>query len=202
MTSARQYLSDTLQSVTKGEQNSDYDFNQVYRDRMIDFRKVSDAVVRIERPTNLISARRLGYKAKKGIFIVRVRVRKGSGLHRRPYNGRKPKRMGVNRLTRKKSVQAIAEQRANSRFVNCEVLNSYWVGEDGHDKYFEVILVDPSAPEIVSDKRLNWLSHPSNHGRTSRGLTSAAKKSRGLLHKGRGTEKVRPGIRARQGKGK
>ncbi|MDO8624840.1 MAG: 50S ribosomal protein L15e [Candidatus Diapherotrites archaeon] len=202
MTSAHQYLSQTLQSVIKGEKNSDYDFNQVYRDRLINFRKAEGAVVRVAHPTNLVSAHRLGYKAKKGIFMVRVRVRKGSGLHRRPYNGRKPKRMGVNRLTRKKSIQAIAEQRASSRYVNCEVLNSYWVGEDGHDKYFEVIMVDPQAPEITSDKNLDWLSHPANRHRTDHGLTSAGKKSRGLLHKGRGTEKVRPSIRANLGKGK
>jgi len=35
-----------------------------------------------------------------------------------------------------------------------------------------------------------------------RGKTSAGRKGRGLRHKGSGTEKTRPGIRAHDGKGK
>jgi len=202
MPSANQWLSQTLQSVAKGTKDEQYDYGQLYRDRLIEFRKSKKAVERVERPTNLSRAKSLGYKAKKGILIVRVRIRKGSGLHRRPYNGRKPKRMGVNKLTRKQNIQSMAEKRAQARFINCEVLNSYWVGEDGHDKYFEVILVDPSAPEILSDKQLSWIADPTNRKRTSRGLTSAAKKARGLRHKGFGTEKVRPSVRANIGKTK
>jgi large subunit ribosomal protein L15e len=44
--------------------------------------------------------------------------------------------------------------------------------------FYEVILVDPSKPEIKSDKNLNWISE--NKKRPARGLTSAAIKSRGL----------------------
>ncbi len=201
MTSGK-HLSETLQMVVKGVNNDDYDYGQLYRERMINFRKPTESVIRIEYPTSLVSARRLGYKAKKGILLCRVRVRKGSGLHRRPYNGRKPKRMGVNKLTRGKSIQAIAEQRAQARFDNCEVLNSYWVGEDGKDKYFEVILVDPQAPEIKSDKNLSWIAENKNARRVDRGLTSAGKKSRGLRNKGFGTEKVRPSVRGNSGKTK
>ena len=37
-----------------------------------------------------------------------------------------------------------------------EVLNSYWVGQDGKLKYYEVILVDGHHPSITSDKQLAW----------------------------------------------
>ena len=82
-----------------------------------------------------------------------------------------------------------------------EVLNSYWVGEDGKNKFFEVILVDPSAPEIKADKDLNWLGKPSHRRRVYRGKTSSNKKSRGLRHKGIGTEKNRPSLRANERQG-
>ena len=51
-------------------------------------------------------------------------------------------------------------------------------------------------PEIVD--------HPIAHqrGRAFRGLTSAGRKMRGLLNKGRGAEKLRPSIRAHNRKGK
>ena len=49
------------------------------------------------------------------------------------------------------SHQAIAEQRVNRVYKNMEVLNSYWVGEDGSYKYFEVLLADASeAPASTS----------------------------------------------------
>ncbi|MBS3061829.1 MAG: 50S ribosomal protein L15e [Candidatus Diapherotrites archaeon] len=202
MVSAKQHLASTLQALYKGEKTNDYDFGQLYRERLMEYRKPTESVVRLAHPSNPGRARSLGFKAKKGIFVVRVRIRKGSGLHRRPYNGRKPKRMGVRKLTRGKNIQSIAEQRAQAGFVNCEVLNSYWVGEDGKDKYFEVIMVDPQTPEIESDKNLSWITDPVNRNRVARGLTSAAKKSRGLRKKGRGTEKVRPSVRANSGKTK
>jgi large subunit ribosomal protein L15e len=46
--------------------------------------------------------------------------------------------------------------------------------------FFEVILVDPSKPEIKNDKTMKWVSNSKNKKRAFRGLTSAAKKSRGL----------------------
>ncbi|MDP3765404.1 MAG: 50S ribosomal protein L15e, partial [Nanoarchaeota archaeon] len=36
---------------------------------------------------------------------------------------------------------------------------------------------------------------------SERGLTSAGKRGRGLLHKGKGAEKLRPSLRAHQRKG-
>lgn len=148
------------------------------------------AVVRIERPTRLDRARSLGYKAKKGIIVVRVRIRRGGRRATRPSKGRKTRGMLVSRKTPKKNLQWIAEERAARKFPNMEVLNSYWVGEDGKYKWFEVILVDRNHPAIKSDKQLRWITK--KRGRVFRGLTSAGRRARGLRRKGRGAEKVRP----------
>lgn len=184
-------LMQTFQTEYKGAKGSE-EYRQLYKQRLIGYRKEPMGVVRVDKPTNIARARALGYKAKKGILIVRSRIRKGSGMHSRPPKGRRPKRMGTNKLTKNISNQGIAEQRASKKYPNCEVLNSYWVGEDGRNKYFEVILVDTQRPEIKSDKDLNWLLSKSQRGRAERGLTSAFKKSRGLRHKGKGAEKLRP----------
>jgi large subunit ribosomal protein L15e len=39
-----------------------------------------------------------------------------------------------------------------------EVLNSYWVWQDGVNKWYEVIMVDPSSPSIKTDKVVGWVS--------------------------------------------
>ena len=46
------------------------------RSRVILWRK-QDAVTRIEKPSRILRARRLGYKAKQGIIVVRMRVGTG-----------------------------------------------------------------------------------------------------------------------------
>ncbi|WP_423792544.1 50S ribosomal protein L15e [Methanocaldococcus indicus] len=160
------------------------------------------AVVRIERPTRLDRARALGYKPKQGIIVVRVRVRRGGLRKSRPKNSKKPATLGVNKITMGKSIQRIAEERAARKFPNMEVLNSYWVGEDGKHKWYEVILVDPHNPVIKADPNYNWLCTGKHKGRAFRGLTSAGKKGRGLRNKGIGAEKVRPSIRAHGRRGK
>ncbi|MCD6479055.1 MAG: 50S ribosomal protein L15e [Candidatus Diapherotrites archaeon] len=170
-------MAETLKKEYKEEKGA-YDFKAIKRERLIQFRKAERAVVRLEKPTNLPRARALGYKAKKGFIVVRVRVRRGSGAHRRPRAARRPKRMGTKKLTRNISIQRIAELRASKRYPNCEVLNSYWVGEDGKYKYYEVILVEPNVPEIQADKDINWICSNKHRGRAERGLTSAAKKAR------------------------
>ncbi len=165
------------------------------KERLLQWRK-EPVVVRIERPTRLDKARRLGYKAKQGIVVVRVRVRKGGRDRPRPRMGRKPKKYGMLTYYPSKSLRWIAEEKAARKFPNLEVLNSYYVGEDGVYKWFEVILVDPHHPAIKSDKELNWITRPANRGRVFRGLTAAGKKSRGLAKKGKGTVKNRPSKRA------
>jgi large subunit ribosomal protein L15e len=150
------------------------------------------AVTRIERPTRLDRARSLGYKAKQGIIVARVRVRRGGRRKSRPRGGRRTKHMGVNLITAGKSIQRIADERAAKKFPNLEVLNSYWVGQDGKAKWYEVILVDPHHPSIINDKNLNWTSN--SVGRAFRGKTSAGRKGRGMRKRGRGTEKTRPSL--------
>ncbi len=196
MRTASQLIRETLQKEFSGKKDDLFDYKAIQRERLIGFRKEKHAIVRVEKPTNLPRARSLGYKAKKGIVVARVRVRKGSGSQKRPRSGRKPKKMGVNKLTRRINIQAISEQKAARRFSNLEVLNSYWIGEDGRNKYFEVILVDPNAPEILSDKDLSWIASGKQFGRAFRGRTSAGKKHRAMKGKGRGHEKARPSLRA------
>jgi len=165
------------------------------RQRTIEWRQ-QPTIHRIERPTRLDRARKLGYKAKQGFVVARVRVRRGGLRKIRPKAGRRPKRMGVTKYKPAKSMRLIAEERAARKFPNVEVLNSYWVWEDGRFKWFEVIMVDPSHPVIKSDKDVNWICEGAHHGRAFRGLTSAGKGVRGLRHKGRGAEKVRPSRKA------
>ena len=81
------------------------------------------------------------------------------------------------------------------------MLNSYNVGKDGKYYFYEVILVDYSRPEIISDKNQNWICKKTNQHRVHRGLTSAGKKSRGLRNKSP-MNKNRPSVRAGKGRGK
>ena len=66
--------------------------------------------------------------------------------------------MGVSKYTPAKSIKLIAEERVARRYPNLEVLNSYWVWEDGTSKWHEVILVDPNSPSIKTDKDVGWIS--------------------------------------------
>lgn len=168
------------------------------RQRLIEWRK-QPAITRIEKPTRLDRARKLGYKAKQGFVMARVRVRRGGLRKQRPKAGRRPKRMGVKKFKPAKSLRLIAEERAARKFPNLEVLNSYWVGEDGRSKWFEIIMVDPHHPSIKTDENINWICQKQHNKRVFRSLTSAGKKVRGLRNKGRGAEKVRPSRKAARG---
>jgi len=152
--------------------------------------------LKVDKPLRIDRARALGYKAKQGFVIVRARVRRG-GLSKPDFRGgRKAKSRGINKITAKKNTQRIAEERTAKRFPNMEVLNSYWVGQDGKHHYYEIILVDPFHPSIMSDPNINWVNNVSTKRRVLRGKTSAGKKGRGLRNKGKGAEKLRPSIRS------
>ncbi len=152
---------------------------ELWRARLIQWRK-GDATVRLEKPTRIDRARSLGYKAKTGYIVVRQRVIRGG--HKRPKirKGRRPKRYHQNKNL-DLSYQTIAERRADMKYPNCEVLNSYWVAEDGRYYWYEVILVDTAHPVIKADKNINWITKNKQKGRIHRGLTSSAKKSRRKL---------------------
>jgi large subunit ribosomal protein L15e len=174
---------------------------QLQWQRQQDWRK-QGAIERVERPTRLDKARQLGYKAKQGVVVARVSVRKGSARKQRFKAGRRSKRQGVNKITRRKSIQRIAEERASRKFRNLRTLASYWVGEDGSQKWFEVILLDPEHGAIQNDDDLNWICDDSQRGRAFRGKTGAGVKGRGMSEKGKGTEHTRPSIRSQGGRGK
>ena len=127
------------------------------RRRVIVWRR-QPTIVRIDKPTRIDRARRLGYKAKKGFVVVRARVRRGGRRKPRPRMGRRQKRMGVKKYTPAKSIKLIAEERVARKYPNLEVLGSYWVWEDGVSKWHEIILVDPHSPSIISDKDVGWIS--------------------------------------------
>jgi len=160
------------------------------------------AIERVERPTRLDKARSLGYKAKQGVVVARVSVRKGGARKQRFTAGRRSKRQGVRRITRAKNLQRVAEERSRRRYRNLRVLNSYWVGEDGTQKWFEVILLDPEHPAIENDDDLNWICEDTQKGRSFRGKTSAGQKGRGLRTRGTGTQHVRPSVSANDNRGK
>ena len=65
------------------------------RNRAIVWRK-EDAVTRIERPSRLLRARRLGYKAKQGIVVIRMRVGSGGMRRQRPTWWKTSKTFGCN----------------------------------------------------------------------------------------------------------
>ena len=173
---------------------------ETLRLRMVDWR-ASDSVIKVEKPLRLDKARALGYKAKKGFVVYRVRVKRGGRKRtRQGVKGRKSRKQ-TNRKTLKMSYQWVAEIRASKKHSNLETLNSYWVGKDGKYYYFEVIMVDPEVPEIKNDRTINWIAKRENTGRAERGLTSAARKSRGLRSKSHNL-KVRPSLRSWNRKGK
>lgn len=174
---------------------------ELNKQRRVQWRR-EDNFTRVERPTRLDRARSLGYKAKQGYVVVRGRVGKGSFGRRAVKSGRRAKRLGFNKITAGKSQQRIVEERAQKRFTNLEVLNSYWVGSDGQYVWYEVILVDPYHPSIMNDPKINWICTVAHKGRVYRGKTGAGKKGRGQRNKGKGAERVRPSIRAEGRRGK
>ncbi|MFB6089225.1 MAG: 50S ribosomal protein L15e [Candidatus Aenigmatarchaeota archaeon] len=150
----------------------------VWKSRLVKWRK-ENSVVRIENPTRIDRARNNGYKSKQGYVVVRSRVSRGGRKVPKPKGGRRSKRSG-RKHTAKKSIQRIAEERANKKYPNLEVLNSYYVAEDGQHKWYEVIMVDPNHPAIQNDDDINWVCESSNKRRAVRGKTSAGKKGREL----------------------
>jgi large subunit ribosomal protein L15e len=130
---------------------------EVMKQRAIVWRR-QPSTVRIDKPTRIDRARSLGYKAKHGFIVVRTRVRRGGRRKPRPVLGRRQKRMGVVKYTPAKSKRLIAEERTSRKYPNLEVLNSYWVWQDGRYKWYEIILVDPNHPAIKSDKDVSWIA--------------------------------------------
>ena len=170
----------------------------LYKQRLMEWRR-DPAVLRIDTPTRIDRARSLGFRAKEGIIMARVRVLRGGHFRPKFVGGRRPKTRRRMKIVGK-SYQWMAEENAAKRFPNCEVLNSYFVAKDGTNYWYEIVLVDRAHPAILADKELNFVAQPQHRGRVFRGLTSAGRRSRGILtHKGKGAEKLRPSLRANKG---
>ena len=69
---------------------------------------------RVEKPTRIDAARRLGYKAKQGVVVVRTRVRRGGLRKGKVHMKRKPSKAGVRKITMGKNIQRIAEERCGA----------------------------------------------------------------------------------------
>jgi len=113
-----------------------------------------NAVTRVEKPSRIARARRLGYKAKQGIIVVRMRVGTGGMRKQRPRGGRRPKHLGVTKIKADVSMKQVSERRVLERYPNMKLLGSYFLYKDGMHYWFEVILADPSHPRIAKDKEI------------------------------------------------
>tara|TARA_Y100000310_G_scaffold271353_2_gene285800 strand:- start:977 stop:1543 length:567 start_codon:yes stop_codon:yes gene_type:complete len=171
---------------------------KLLRKRMIEWRK-GNSIIRVQKPLRIDRARTLGYKAKKGITVVRIRLKRGGHKRPRPNKGRRTKRLHIRKNLRL-NYKEIAEQRVAKKFTNMEVLNSYNIGKDGVHYFYEVILVDRAAPEIKSDKQLGQFIRAPRK-RSQRALTSTSRKARGLRSSPIKAPKVRPSLRANRRRG-
>merc|ERR1712167_325616 len=167
------------------------------RTRAWEFRQMP-TIHRASKPTRPDKARRLGYKAKQGFCVYRVRVHRG-GRKRPVHKGQvygKPRNAGITALKARRSLRSVAEERAARRCGGLRVLNSYWVNQDATFKYFEIIMIDPSHKAVRRDPRINWICAPTHKHRELRGITSAGRQNRGLRSKAHGAAKRKPSMRA------
>ncbi|MBN2042204.1 MAG: 50S ribosomal protein L15e [Candidatus Aenigmarchaeota archaeon] len=149
--------------------------------KLIEWRR-QGVVERIPKPTRPARAHSLGYKAKQGFVVVRTRIVKGGRKRPKMTGGRDPKKSG-RFFSMGKSKKLMAEEKASRKYPNMELLNSYYVGEDGKHLWYECILVDPSHPSVPKSKETRWITSGKHTGRVHRGRTSAGQKSRGLRKK-------------------
>ena len=153
---------------------------------------------RAARPTRPDKARNLGYKAKQGFCIYRVRVKRGSRkmVKSKGHNNGKPRNCGIRKHKWRRNHRSKAEERVGRACAGLRVLNSYWVAQDTMYKYYEVIMVDTHHKAVRTDPRVNWLCNHVHKHRELRGLTSAGRQGRGLRVRNHGASKIRPSKRA------
>lgn len=97
-------------------------------------------IIRTKRPTRLDRARSLGYKAKQGYIIVRIKLSRRGKRVERPRSGRRPKHAGVVKIKPNVNYKKTAINRVKEKYPNMEVLNAYYVYKDGKNIWYEVIL--------------------------------------------------------------
>src|SRR5215217_1148428 len=127
--------------------------NDVLKSKAVVWR-TEEVIHKINRPSRLDRARRLGYKAKQGIIVVRIRVGRGGMRKQRTVSGRRPKHLGVVHIKQGTNMRKVAEQRVIKKFPNMEVLGSYYLHKDGRHLWYEIILSDPAHPRIYKDKEM------------------------------------------------
>merc|ERR1719230_1552078 len=165
--------------------------------RTWEFRQLP-AIHRASRPTRADKARKVGYKAKQGYLIYRVRVKRGD-RKKRVAKGivyGKPCHQGIKKWKAVRNLRNVAEERIGRKCGGLRVLNSYWVAQDAAHKWFEVVMIDPMHKAIRDDPRINWICNPQHKHRELRGLTSAGRRARGMRAKGKCATKLRPSKRA------
>ena len=106
------------------------DNSVVLRQRALLWRR-QNAITRVDKPSRITRAKRLGYKAKQGIIVVRMRVGTGGMRKQRPRGGRRPKHLGVTRIKADVSMKQVAERRVLERYPNMKLLGSYFLYKDG-----------------------------------------------------------------------
>jgi large subunit ribosomal protein L15e len=168
------------------------EISELMRQRRIAW-KHEPVTIRIDHPTRIDRARALGYKAKQGFLIVRQRVSRGGRQRPDIKGGRKTSNSGQRKYV-SKNYQQIAEEKVAVKYPNCEVLNSYFVTQTGTHAWYEVIMVERDNPQVYLNQNTAWVHDTKN--RALRGLTSAARRARGLNKKGFGSEKTRPSKKA------
>lgn len=105
--------------------------------------------MRVEHPTRLDRARAVGYKAKQGIVVVRIKVKRGGMRQKRPVSGRRPKHLGVLKIKGAFNSKDTAERRVSEKYPNTNVLGSYPVYQDGRNIWYEVVLADMNHPVLA-----------------------------------------------------
>jgi large subunit ribosomal protein L15e len=106
---------------------------------------------RREKPSRLDRARMLGYKAKEGVIVIRIKVSRSGMRRQRPTSGRRPKHLGVLRMKSDEPVQGVAERRVGEKFPNLKMLGSYIYYQDGKHTWYECVMIDPYNPSISND---------------------------------------------------
>ncbi|VVB70471.1 50S ribosomal protein L15e [uncultured archaeon] len=109
-----------------------------YKNRIISYRKKDAKIVKLDKPTNPVRAKTLGFKQSKSYVVYRLTVRKGMRARPKPDQGRKP---GKSRKFKEPgfSWQDYAENTLLKKRNNLTIVGSYKVGEDGDTTFYEVL---------------------------------------------------------------
>nr|O82712.1 RecName: Full=Large ribosomal subunit protein eL15; AltName: Full=60S ribosomal protein L15 [Quercus suber]CAA04690.1 RPL15 [Quercus suber] len=163
------------------------------RVRCWEYRQLN-VIHRASRPSRPDKARRLGYKAKQGYVIYRVRVRRGNRKRPAPKGATfgKPVNQGINQLKFQRSLRSTAEERVARRCGGLRILNSYWITKTVSTSTLKSSLSTPStrlsvvmpvstgsATPYTSAENLA-VSHPL--GKQNRGLGRGSKHTKSPNH--------------------